>query len=230
MRNAAIPICYFNDKKLALDLAKKQSLITHQGYEAAGCCQLLTLIIIKIIESKLKEYNRNKSRTVIHNTPNILNQENLNDILDNLEGFRCDFAPSVNLLAQSKQEGNDKNRNWNWKENNFQYSEIRAKKQPSYIGSYCMDCLSMALHILYKINSFKEAILKAVNLCGDADSIGSVVGQIAGAYYGLDSIPKDWINTINQWDQNEIALRGYILCQEAIYNNSTFKRLTSYNY
>ena len=75
-----------------------------------------------------------------------------------------------------------------------------------------MDCLAMALHVLYTTNSFKEAILKAVNLCGDADSIGSVVGQIAGAYYGLDSIPKDWIEKINNWDKNEIALRGYILC------------------
>ena len=75
-----------------------------------------------------------------------------------------------------------------------------------------MDCLSMALHVLYKTNSFKDAILKAVNLCGDADSVGSVVGQIAGAYYGLDSIPKDWIKILNIWDHNEIALRAYILC------------------
>ena len=65
MRNAAIPICYYKDEKKALELAKMQSLITHQGYEAAGCCQLLTFIIIKIINSKLKEYNRSKYRTII---------------------------------------------------------------------------------------------------------------------------------------------------------------------
>ena len=75
-----------------------------------------------------------------------------------------------------------------------------------------MDGLAMALHVLYTTNSFKEAVLKGVNLCGDADSVGSVIGQIAGAFYGLDSIPKDWIETINRWDNNEIALRGYILC------------------
>ena len=70
----------------------------------------------------------------------------------------------------------------------------------------------MALHVLYTTNSFKEAILKGVNLCGDDDSVGSVIGQIAGGFYGLDSIPKEWIKTINRWDHNEIALRGYILC------------------
>ena len=60
-----------------------------------------------------------------------------------------------------------------------------------------MDSLAMALHIMYFTNSFKEAILKGVNLRGDADSVGSVIGQIAGAFYGLDSIPKEWIKTIN---------------------------------
>jgi ADP-ribosylglycohydrolase len=49
--------------------------------------------------------------------------------------------------------------------------------------------------------------------------VGSVVGQIAGAYYGIDNIPKEWINTINNWDGNEIALRGYILCH-LMENNS----------
>ena len=75
-----------------------------------------------------------------------------------------------------------------------------------------MDGLAMALHVLYTTNNFKDAILKAVNLCGDADSVGSIVGQIAGAYYGLDSIPEDWKNKIKDWDNNEISLRGYILC------------------
>ena len=48
-----------------------------------------------------------------------------------------------------------------------------------------MDGLAMALHVLYYTNSFKDAIIKVVNLRGDSDSVGSVVGQIAGAYYGL---------------------------------------------
>ena len=51
------------------------------------------------------------------------------------------------------------------------------------------------------------SILKSVNLRGDADSLSAVVGQIAGAYYGIDSIPKEWREVLNQWDHNEIALR-----------------------
>ena len=195
MRNAAIPICYFRDMEKALHYAEYQSLITHQGYEAAGCCKLITFIIIQILKTK---FCRDKV--------------NLKDLLNNLkDDFLC-ASKSVNYLAHSKQEKNDENRNWNWKDKNFKYSEVRAALQPDYIGSYCMDSLAMALHIMYFTNSFKEAILKGVNLRGDADSVGSVIGQIAGAFYGLDSIPKEWIKIINKWDNNEIALRGYILC------------------
>jgi ADP-ribosylglycohydrolase len=214
MRNAPIPICFFRDQKLALKIAKYQSLITHQGDEAAGCCQLLTFIIIKIINLKI-ETNlvniKDETKTTLSDTFKNKKNYTLKDILNDLNEFKCD-CESVNCLANSKQENNDINRNWDWKNDNFRYSEKRANSNPRYIGSYCMDGLSMALHVLYTTDTFEKAILKAVNLCGDADSVGSVVGQIAGAFYELDSIPKDWIKAINVWDQNEIALRGYILC------------------
>lgn len=43
----------------------------------------------------------------------------------------------------------------------------------------------MSLHILYFTNSYNEAILKAVNLGGDDDTVGAVTGLLAGAYYGF---------------------------------------------
>lgn len=33
----------------------------------------------------------------------------------------------------------------------------------------------MSLHILYNTNNFNEAILKAVNIGGDADSVGNLL-------------------------------------------------------
>ena len=49
-----------------------------------------------------------------------------------------------------------------------------------------MDCLCMSLHIVYHTKNFKEAILKSVNLGGDADTVSAVVGLLAGAVYGLE--------------------------------------------
>ena len=41
-------------------------------------------------------------------------------------------------------------------------------------------------------HSFKEAILFAVSLGGDTDTIAAMTGAIAGAYLGVDSIPSEW--------------------------------------
>jgi len=40
--------------------------------------------------------------------------------------------------------------------------------------------------------SFKEAVLCAISLGGDTDTIGAMTGAISGAYLGVDSIPGKW--------------------------------------
>jgi ADP-ribosyl-[dinitrogen reductase] hydrolase len=45
-------------------------------------------------------------------------------------------------------------------------------------------------------DNFADAVLKAVNLGGDADTIGAVAGQIAGSIYGLVGIPHEWQNNL----------------------------------
>lgn len=54
------------------------------------------------------------------------------------------------------------------------------------------DTLMAAKWSVATTNSFEEAVCKAVNLGGDADTIGAVTGQIAGSIYGLDAIPQRW--------------------------------------
>jgi len=189
MRNAAVPICYHNDMEMAMKVSELQSYLTHQGIEAAECCRLLTFIIIKILNRK---------------------NENLKEILNNLNDFETNVE-SVKCLSQSLKENNDENRDWNWKNENFRYSPLRSRQNPGYIGSYAMDGMAMALHVVYYTNNFKEAIIKVVNLRGDADSVGAVVGQIAGAYYGVENIPTEWIKIVSKWDDFEIPLRGYLL-------------------
>lgn len=44
--------------------------------------------------------------------------------------------------------------------------------------------------------SYSEAVLKAVNLGGDTDTTAAVTGGLAGIYYGIDNIPKKWIDQI----------------------------------
>ena len=185
MRLSAIPILFHDDLEKGLEYAKKQSLVTHQGREAAECCRLATYIMIRGI-----------------------NGEDKKTVLNTLSDFNTDEI-SVKILSQSGIENKDKyKRNWNWKDPDYRYNEYRAKLQPGYIGSYAMDCLAMALHCVWSTNSFQEATLKAINLRGDADSVGSLTGQIAGSFYGIYNVPKDWIITVSSWDDFDAGIRA----------------------
>jgi ADP-ribosyl-[dinitrogen reductase] hydrolase len=58
---------------------------------------------------------------------------------------------------------------------------------------YVVSTLEAALWAVWNTGTFEEAILLAVNLGHDADTVGAVTGQIAGAIYGYASIPAHLI-------------------------------------
>ncbi|WP_454104719.1 ADP-ribosylglycohydrolase family protein [Methylorubrum extorquens] len=60
-------------------------------------------------------------------------------------------------------------------------------------SGYVIDTLEAALWACAASSgSFEQSVLRAVNLGDDADSVGAVAGQIAGAFYGLSGIPERW--------------------------------------
>lgn len=61
---------------------------------------------------------------------------------------------------------------------------------------YVIDTLEAALWTFFHTDGYRETILKAINLGGDTDTIAAIVGGIAGIYYGLNDIPKAWIQSI----------------------------------
>jgi ADP-ribosyl-[dinitrogen reductase] hydrolase len=63
-------------------------------------------------------------------------------------------------------------------------------------GGYVMETLTASIWCLLTTSSFSECVLKAVNLGDDTDTTGCVAGGLAGALYGLDSIPTDWLTTL----------------------------------
>lgn len=77
-------------------------------------------------------------------------------------------------------------------------------------SGYVVHTLESALWCLLNTNSYAECVLKAVNLGDDTDTVGAVVGGLAGIYYGLEKIPKDWLDVL--------ARRQYIeeLCEELL--------------
>lgn len=63
--------------------------------------------------------------------------------------------------------------------------------------AYVVDTMQTVLHFLFATLSFEECLVATVNQGGDADTTGAIVGAIAGAYYGLDAIPRAWIRKLD---------------------------------
>jgi ADP-ribosyl-[dinitrogen reductase] hydrolase len=155
MRLAAVPVAYHDDEAMALDVASRQSKTTHQGDEAAELCRLMAFIIVRAINAK----------------------DSSKAFLDTLgQDFTTPLA-SVRHLASSQQEGEDPDRNWNWKASEYPLSMKRVRENAGYYGSYAMDGMCMALHCLYHSADFASAVLKCANMCGDAGAVYIIAKQ-----------------------------------------------------
>lgn len=81
---------------------------------------------------------------------------------------------------------------------------------------YVVHTLEAAFWAFEQSDSFEEAILKAVNLGHDSDTIGAVVGQIAGSVWGFSKIPKKWVDRL--YDTQKIQA----LARSLYHGSATF--------
>lgn len=59
-----------------------------------------------------------------------------------------------------------------------------------------LDATHGAIRLFMEAASFEEAVVHAVNLGGDADTIGALCGALAGACWGLPEIPLRWLEVL----------------------------------
>jgi ADP-ribosylglycohydrolase len=82
----------------------------------------------------------------------------------------------------------------------FQFLEIgrlsSATEMEIESSGYVMHTLTASIWCLLTSNSFEDTVVEAVNLGGDTDTTGCVAGGLAGAYYGMRSIPEIWKSTL----------------------------------
>lgn len=67
-------------------------------------------------------------------------------------------------------------------------------------GGYVVDSLEAALWCLLHTDSYETAVLTAVNLGHDTDTIGCITGGAAGVIYGIHNIPMAWKKTLRRSD------------------------------
>jgi ADP-ribosyl-[dinitrogen reductase] hydrolase len=72
-------------------------------------------------------------------------------------------------------------------------------------SGYVKDTFQTAMWAARNAVNFEQCLLFAVNRRGDADTIGAVAGQIAGAMYGYKDIPERWLSAL-LWKDDIVKL------------------------
>ena len=71
--------------------------------------------------------------------------------------------------------------------------EVRA-------SGFVVESCEAALWAFFQTNTFAEGACLVVNLGKDTDTVGAIYGILAGAYYGYDGIPKEWLAVLQKPD------------------------------
>jgi len=76
---------------------------------------------------------------------------------------------------------------------NFRFEPYRG-----LASAYVVDTMQTVFHFFFKTRDFEQCLVATVNQGGDADTTGAIAGMLAGAYYGMEGIPKRWLKKMDK--------------------------------
>jgi len=100
---------------------------------------------------------------------------------------------------------------------NIDTFEMDAIKSTGYV----VDTLEATLWVLLTTENYNSAVIKAINLGNDTDTIGACVGGLAGIYYGIDNINLSWKRDLIKYEYIER------LCDK--FNDIIVKAMKNFN-
>ena len=174
-----LPIALYDSDKLSPTITAEGersifeiSSLTHgHARSKVGC-----LIFSKIVADILKSPTQSKQVTLQHSLT------------------QCKEYIERHPVSAIAYEARKYNRLWDVE--NFANLPEEAIKSSGYV----LDTLEAALWCFLNTDNYKDCVLKAVNLGEDTDTVGAVVGGLAGLYYGMKGIPTAWLDLIPKRD------------------------------
>ncbi|MDP6155879.1 MAG: ADP-ribosylglycohydrolase family protein [Candidatus Thermoplasmatota archaeon] len=197
-RIAPIGLLYGENTAVLIEQARKASIITHSHPLSINGAQLQAFAIAKALRldpSENVETNRQSFLTDLTDFSNSL----ANPYPERMD-IICDFLngnPSEEEIITKL--GNN---------------EVSVNSVPTAL--YCS---------LRHLDDFREGVLMAVNLGGDTDTIGAMTGAILGASNGINSIPAEWLDNLENGEKGRdyiiaLAKRLFELYNEKLTNES----------
>lgn len=95
---------------------------------------------------------------------------------------------------------------------------------PGRASGYIVDTLQTVLHHFFTTDSFESCVVETVNRGEDADTTGAIAGMLAGALYGVESIPQRWLDKLAPTIKAEIGhqVQGLLHYSTALRSPSPF--------
>jgi ADP-ribosyl-[dinitrogen reductase] hydrolase len=158
-------------KEEIIKMARLSALETHYSDEAETATEVFADLLIKAVEAKKKD------EVLAERKPNPLDRfvATAEDLIVN------GVEPSPHTQSRIKAK----------------VLEAKKFKESELVNSgYVIHSLQVAVWAFHNFNSFKKGMLAVANLGGDSDTNCAIYGQLAGAYWGYSSIPKQWLKVL----------------------------------
>jgi len=161
-----LPYAFVDDFNQSVFKMSMDNKITHRITLCSMCCMFYVKMLRALLEGKNKLEAKNAAIAYLRYGWRITDSD------DNHEDLKIKFEKLFSKIFEVLSE-----------------TEIQST-------GYVISTLEASVWCFMNTSSYKEAVLKAINLGGDTDTIAALTGGLAGLYYGYDSIPEKWINQI----------------------------------
>ena len=170
MRTIPIPLIY-SDRNHMLEISARVSAMTHWDIQGETCCAIYGLWIARLLQGEPL-------------------RESWFAALDEAEN-----GTGVSVVSPDLQQ---KAPSALWDRLRSAPGLTYERLQPTGYAGYVVDCLEAAVWCAVNAESYETAVVEAVNLGGEADTIAAVAGGAAGAHWGEEAIPDRWLQALHQ--------------------------------
>jgi ADP-ribosyl-[dinitrogen reductase] hydrolase len=85
-----------------------------------------------------------------------------------------------------------------------EYPKFHFNDYRGHAGGYVVETMQTILHYFFTTDSFADCLIGIVNQGGDADTTGAIGGALAGAFYGLEQLPRAWSKKLDAAVSEEV--------------------------